>query len=140
METLGFAFNRWHLELVKLTPGVNFIIAKRRHLKSQIMVFRRQKYCLTFMKFHITLLEFKTPKCGIYLLKLAFWIPTLAFNFYEMDHRSVKSNLENCLENQKIFFFRNATMPSPNSKLRTVWSMQYTWRDSWSPRKTERNK
>ena len=71
------------------------------------MVFKRQKWCLTFSKFHKTILAFKTPKCDVFITKigilnakkqgikiqknilnahiLAFKMPKLAFKFYEMD-------------------------------------------------------
>ena len=46
-------------------PGVNFINTKRRHFKCLNMVFRCQKWRLTFSKFHKTILAFKTPKCDV---------------------------------------------------------------------------
>ena len=48
-----------------LRPRVNFINTKRRCLKCQITVFKCQKWCLTLMKIHRTLLTFKKPKCDI---------------------------------------------------------------------------
>ena len=53
------------VEVMLIHPGVHFIKVKRRHLKHQIMAFKCQKWRLTFMKFHKTVLAFKTPKCGV---------------------------------------------------------------------------
>ena len=46
----------------KNLPWVNFINAKCWHLKCQIMEFKHQNWRLTFMKYHKTLLAFKTLK------------------------------------------------------------------------------
>ena len=43
-------------------PGVNFINAKCGRLKCQIMASKCQKWHLTFMKFHRTLLALKCQK------------------------------------------------------------------------------
>ena len=49
---------------IKLSWG-QFHNTKRRRFKRQIMAFTCQKCCLTLMKFHKTVLAFKTTKCGV---------------------------------------------------------------------------
>ena len=51
-------------------PGVNFIYAKRQHLNGKMMGFKWQKLYSTLIKFHTTLLTFKTPKSSIYIAKI----------------------------------------------------------------------
>ena len=70
----NFIKHLWHLKHQKLrlsfmkqTPGVNFINAKLWHLKCKIMTFKCQNWCLTFMKFHKTVLAFKRQNCGFYI-------------------------------------------------------------------------
>ena len=51
-------------------PGVNFINTKCRNSKRQIMMFKCQKWHLTFMKFHKTLLAYKMPKSNIFITNI----------------------------------------------------------------------
>ena len=51
-------------------PGVHFINTKRRRFKGQNMAFKRQKWCLTFSKFHKTILAFKMPKCSVFITNI----------------------------------------------------------------------
>ena len=67
--------------LGKPRPGVNFINAKHRHLKCQIMATKCQKWCVTFMKLHKTLLAYKMPKSSIFITNIGIMV----FNFFEMD-------------------------------------------------------
>ena len=57
----------WYLNagVYEIDPWGQFHNTKRRRFKRQIMAFTRQKWHLTFMKFHKTVLAFKTPKCGV---------------------------------------------------------------------------
>ena len=63
-----------NIQLIKLfqffCPGVHFINTKCRHFKCQNMVLKRQKLCLTFSKFHKTILVFKTPKCDLFITNI----------------------------------------------------------------------
>ena len=69
----------------KLSPGVNFINAKHRHLKCHFLAFKCQKWHLNFAKFQKTLLAFKTPKCGIYI-KILFILLELGFKMPKKEH------------------------------------------------------
>ena len=64
------AFHQFLQNVRRLKPAQflgTFQKTKPWRLKRQIQAFKHQKWRLTIMKCHKTLLAFKTPKCGVYI-------------------------------------------------------------------------